>query len=768
MEGAGGAQRRDSAASNDRGRQENRDGEYQIGLREHRAGGYPAQVEFYRDATFELSFGRAFDVYGRLRRRQDRVGLPAGSGSVFGSTAPSFFDHDLGYNLNTPLPVLWMYETSTPGGYQDSLFTVNAEFDATNADGLFGALGGTHETYTRDAAGRVTGISTSFSVYGVGYYTLPSLALTYNPANQRQVQTLTSGSGTQAFTYDTRGLVATRAVTFERVAGVTTLGTFSYQHDALGRNTLLTYPDGHTRTQVWDELGRLRSRCYGAYPGGGATRCYTADYDEVGNPTLLGDPERSCTIGYDSLDRVSSVTCNDGNTETYAYNALGALSVHAGVAVDHQRPRLAGGGSASAGLPATHGGQPVTVDAVGKVTALGSATLEWNRLGRLTKTTQGAITTEYGHDAHFRRVVQKRTGSPLELYLYEGANIAAVASGDGVAGVQRRYLFDGVDHPVWMFDKAADAGVYFELDCIGNVRRLRGGARYGAGAPLPSDLGGYKYTAFGRTLAADAGTPAPVVDGGGFEQALRWQGRPWDSVTGSYDFRNRVWSPDLAAFLSPDEFIYHRGTGTLWSWPGQNPIRWRDPSGRDQGSGDAIGESMMLQREDLSSDQMQSISVYRGAGVFAEFAALFAALGGVAAAEAGAAATLQRGLISNQGSLRMLAKLAASAISGARACGDPGYSGGSSGGSGRTASTPLGKSIESLKQTLGGGGGPWKLLTAHAESATSPAKRLQGATSMEEIFVNQDTGERLVRHTIFKDGEILHETFRPFAKFGSE
>ncbi len=232
--------------------------------------------------------------------------------------------------------------------------------------------------------------------------------------------------------------------------------------------------------------------------------------------------------------------------------------------------------------------------------------------------------------------------------------------------------------------------------------------------------------------------------------------------------RNRVWSPDLAAFLSPDEFIYHRGTGTLWSWPGQNPIRWRDPSGRDQGSGDAIGESMMLQREDLSSDQMQSISVYRGAGVFAEFAALFAALGGVAAAEAGAAATLQRGLISNQGSLRMLAKLAASAISGARACGDPGYSGGSSGGSGRTASTPLGKSIESLKQTLGGGGGPWKLLTAHAESATSPAKRLQGATSMEEIFVNQDTGERLVRHTIFKDGEILHETFRPFAKFGSE
>jgi hypothetical protein len=39
---------------------------------------------------------------------------------------------------------------------------------------------------------------------------------------------------------------------------------------------------------------------------------------------------------------------------------------------------------------------------------------------------------------------------------------------------------------------------------------------------------------------------------------------------------------------------------------------------------------------------------------------------------------------------------------------------------------------------------------------------------MEEVFVHQQTGERLIRHTVFKDGEILHETFRPFSKFGLE
>jgi hypothetical protein len=33
-------------------------------------------------------------------------------------------------------------------------------------------------------------------------------------------------------------------------------------------------------------------------------------------------------------------------------------------------------------------------------------------------------------------------------------------------------------------------------------------------------------------------------------------------------------------FLQPDEYGFLTRTGTLWSWPGQNPFKWRDPSGR--------------------------------------------------------------------------------------------------------------------------------------------------------------------------------------------
>jgi len=141
----------------------------------------------------------------------------------------------------------------------------------------------------------------------------------------------------------------------------------------------------------------------------------------------------------------------------------------------------------------------------------------------------------------------------------------------------------GASKPLWMWDRTLDAGIYFELDVIGNVRRLRGGARYGSGGPppLPSDLGGYKYTAFGKTLAADAGTPAPMADGSPFEEPLRWQGRWYSALAGGvYDVRNRQWSPELGVFLSPDDFVFLSRTGTLWSWPAQSPLGWRDPSGR--------------------------------------------------------------------------------------------------------------------------------------------------------------------------------------------
>jgi hypothetical protein len=84
----------------------------------------------------------------------------------------------------------------------------------------------------------------------------------------------------------------------------------------------------------------------------------------------------------------------------------------------------------------------------------------------------------------------------------------------------------------------------------------------------------------------------------------------------------------------------------------------------------------------------------------------------------------------------------------------------------REASTALGRSIQTLKKQLETGEGAWRRVTAHAEGSTSQSKVLRGSTSIEEVYDNVETAQRLYRHSNVKDGRILHERIRDFSKFG--
>jgi hypothetical protein len=79
------------------------------------------------------------------------------------------------------------------------------------------------------------------------------------------------------------------------------------------------------------------------------------------------------------------------------------------------------------------------------------------------------------------------------------------------------------------------------------------------------------------------------------------------------------------------------------------------------------------------------------------------------------------------------------------------------------ATTAFGRSVQSLKNVINTGKGPWRRLTVHAEGATGRAYK--DATSIEEVFRHTETGERIIRHTIVRGEEILHETFRTYSKF---
>ncbi len=73
-----------------------------------------------------------------------------------------------------------------------------------------------------------------------------------------------------------------------------------------------------------------------------------------------------------------------------------------------------------------------------------------------------------------------------------------------------------------------------------------------------------------------------LEDTSAITQPLRWKARWFSPVAGgTYDVRARQWSPELGVFLGIDEFRFRSKRTTLWGWPGQNPMRFGDPKGRN-------------------------------------------------------------------------------------------------------------------------------------------------------------------------------------------
>lgn len=630
------------------------DGQYQVGTNGIRPGADRSHVVLYRDATFQSSQWLAMDELDRLKVETDRssFGVPFDSpvpgpsqDANFAFPRNEFEDHS-----KSPFSIVSSRATLVDAshGFSGDL-SYNPDFDLTQFNHAF--LGRTSSlasnnfpmVVSRDSAGRLTGVA-----LGQSSQVLASSILSYKPNGRLDHYSVTTPIPTsdfigaacsspdpckavnspfcvvetaacpecripvgnnagrclvwfagvesriESFGYDDRGLTSTRVFPLSSVPA-------QYGYDRVGRNTTLVYPDGHQRTQAFDALGRLTSRCYD-YNDGSPSHCYTAQYDAVGNPKVLTDPEMRREISYDDLDRVTEVrryvppnATTPAYVESYAYNALGSFSVYDGAVVDDQRPRLNGGGKASAGIPASFAGQPVTLDIGGRVTSFNGQTFQYyNVQHALQSLTVAGTRQTFVYDG-LQRLSNIHQGPPNDglpasddTYVYAdlSSSVSAVVQSqhtgappsvpDDVPRTRFNVGYDGTDQPLWQTNDAHR--YYFELDTLGDVRHLHTDSTVGTLSVPAGDLGGYSYSAFGKTLGATepGGIAAPTAVGSSF----KWQGKR-QIAPNLYYSRARIWSADLGAFLQPDEYGFLTRGGTLWSWPGQNPFRWRDPSGRD-------------------------------------------------------------------------------------------------------------------------------------------------------------------------------------------
>lgn len=268
---------------------------------------------------------------------------------------------------------------------------------------------------TYDAVGRVKTVTDGLT--GV------VVTSEYDAEGRRTLVTEGTPESERRYEYDARGLL--------RRARLGAGGWLDFTHDALGRRTSVTRPNGVRSDWVYDVAGQLtavvHTKAGVVIEGFGYT--YDSHGMRVSKTRFDGVSE---TYGYDAADRLTRVEESNGKTSQYVLDSVGnrlSLSVtQPGVAAltttssSNTFNQLSSSSRSGGGLPAL------------------SIAYIYDVNGNLTSETQGAALTTYTWDAD-NRLRQVAQPSLLSLYEYD-ANGLRTKKVDGAA--ETRFLLDGV------------------------------------------------------------------------------------------------------------------------------------------------------------------------------------------------------------------------------------------------------------------------------------------------------------------------------------
>lgn len=380
--------------------------------------------------------------------------------------------------------------------------------------------------YSRDAAGRITAITTT--------------------------------AGTTTLTYNARG---------ELVSVVDPGGTTNYARDLAGRPTTVTFTNGIALNNTYDTAGRIARITYTS-----ATSTTLLDLLYTRDPSgrisrIQESTGRDSTYSYDSLGRLTQerITPSTGPVETisYVYDVSGNLT---------QRTD-------------STGTQVFTYDSNDRLLSDGTSTYTWDANGNLTSRTGGATTETYTYDSQNRLVRFIRTGtSPMTVdYAYDVDGLLASRT---VAGAQTRLVWDRAsalfpqlleerdatnallrryEHGDWALTHVRDAGgatSFFLNDHLGTVRATA--------ATNGSVTAQFAYDAFGRPQGTN---PSGIGYTNGYT----------DPGTGLIFMRSRWYAPTIARFIHTDSApadVLDPRTLNRYVYSQDDPVNQFDPTGQ--------------------------------------------------------------------------------------------------------------------------------------------------------------------------------------------
>ena len=470
-----------------------------------------------------------YDVLGNLDNVVDTAGNVTSIGYDTLSRKTWMNDPDMGY---------WSYHYDANGN-------LDSQTDAKNQTITLGGY---------DALNRV-----GWKHYPTG----PDVVYTYDEAfslnPKGRLTTVSDASGTTKFFYDKLGRTSK---TIQAVDGVDYTTESAY--DALGRTTSVTYPDPGRETVPY------------TYNTGGNVHEVVGyatffDYNALGQPGTVTNPNGDNTIYqyYPWNNRLFSITTNGSiqglQNISYAYDNVGNItSVTSDYDPGWAEPIPVGEVIYDYTGPKPHavkqaGPDAYTYDANGNMENGAGRTMTYNVENRIGTLVYQGQTNTFIYDSGGARVKKITPGGTTNYLggLYECKN-----------GICTKHIFDGQSR---IASKTGTKTYFYHTDHLGSTN-------------VVTDERGTKvqetaYDPFGETR----------YSWGSVNLAYKFTGQEEDQETGLYNFGVRYYEPRLGRFVKGDSRVKSLSDPqslNRYSYAGNNPLRFFDPTGEESESYD--------------------------------------------------------------------------------------------------------------------------------------------------------------------------------------